>query len=69
MPAIVVLVLAAQLAAVVWAIKDISKPDREVLGGNKRTWMLIVVFGNVVGLLAYVLVGRSFNHPDQWGGK
>lgn len=65
MPAIVVLMLAAQLAAVVWAIKDIWKPDREVLGGNKRTWILIVVFGNVIGLAAYVLVGRTFNRPDD----
>jgi hypothetical protein len=69
MPAIIVLLLAAHLAVVIWAIKDISKPDREVLGGNKRTWMLVVAFGNVIGLLGYLLVGRSFNDPDQSARK
>ena len=65
MPALVALVLTMHLSLVVWAIVDIRKPDREVLGGNKRRWLLVVVFGNVIGPLAYLLFGRTFEHANK----
>lgn len=65
MPALIALLLATHLSLVVWAIVDIRKPEREVLGGNKRMWLMVVVFGNVIGPLAYLLVGRTFEHAKR----
>jgi hypothetical protein len=72
MPFIVLLLAAIQIGLLVWAISDIKKPEREVLGGSKGKWLLIVIFGNLIGPTAYLLVGRSFRPPapqDQLPGR
>jgi hypothetical protein len=60
MPAVILLLVAAQLSMMAWALTDLRNPEREVLGGSKRFWALVVLFGNVIGPLAYLLVGRTF---------
>ena len=65
MPGLVALLLMLQVGIVVWAISDIRKPEREVLDDNNRTWVLVVLFGNVIGPLAYVLIGRTFERIER----
>jgi hypothetical protein len=52
-------VVAIQLGLMVAALFDLEKDDRRVRGGNKIIWVLIVVFLNIVGPLAYFLAGRE----------
>ena len=52
-------VVAIQLGLMVAALFDLEKDDRRVRGGNKIVWVLIVVFLNIVGPLAYFLAGRE----------
>ncbi|MDA0797579.1 MAG: PLDc N-terminal domain-containing protein [Chloroflexi bacterium] len=65
MPLLLPLFVVAYIGLLAWSLSDLRKPEREVLGGNKRFWVLVVLFGNVVGLLAYVLVGRSVESVDR----
>jgi hypothetical protein len=65
MPLLLPLFVVAYIGLLGWSLSDLRKPGREVLGGNKRFWVLVVLFGNVAGLLAYVLVGRPFESVDR----
>lgn len=47
------------LRVVMYFIDDLNKPERRVSGGDKTVWLLIIVFGSVIGMLAYLLVGRE----------
>lgn len=38
-------------------INDLYQPERRV-NGDKNTWAIIILFGSVFGMLAYVLIGR-----------
>ena len=48
-----------QLALLGFAVRDFLNPERRVKGGNKLVWALIIVFVNLIGPLAYFLVGRE----------
>ena len=62
-PLLVVLLLFAFLILYLWLVKyfvdDLYRPERRVAGGDKTVWLLIIVFGSVIGILAYLLVGRE----------
>lgn len=62
-PLIVALLLigfiALYLRVLMYFIDDLNKPERRVSGGDKTVWLLIIVFGSVIGMLAYLLVGRE----------
>lgn len=47
------------LGVVVYCILDLYKPDRRVRGGNKTVWLLIILFINALGWVAYLLAGRE----------
>lgn len=47
-----------QLGLMVFALRDLLRPDREVLGGNKLVWGLVIVLGEMIGPVVYLLVGR-----------
>lgn len=62
LPPAVVLVLVVILVAIdLWVatrlINDLYQPERRV-NGDKNTWAIIILFGSVLGMLAYVLFGR-----------
>ena len=38
-------------------INDLYKPERQVYG-DKNAWAAIILFGSVLGMLAYILFGR-----------
>lgn len=56
---IILPILVLQLILMVAALVDLFKPERRVLGDRKPVWVLIIFFVNLVGPLAYFLVGRK----------
>jgi len=57
--ALLVPVLVIQLGLLVWALYDLTRPDRRVKGDSKVVWALIIIFINVIGPILYFLVGRE----------
>ena len=57
--ALLVPVVVIQLGLLVWALYDLTRPDRKVKGDSKIVWALIVIFINIIGPILYFLVGRE----------
>jgi hypothetical protein len=55
---IVILLLIIDLRVAMYLINDLYKPERRV-NGDKNVWALIIAFGSILGMLAYVLYGRE----------
>ncbi len=51
--------LALQLILIGISLWDLTRPDRRVKGGNKWVWGLVIVFGELIGPLVYLFVGRE----------
>ena len=47
-----------ELGLLVYALVDLLKPERRVVGGSKLAWALVIVLINVIGPLLYLIVGR-----------
>jgi hypothetical protein len=52
-------ILVIQLALIVFALRDLLRPDRRVRGDNKLVWGLIIVFINLLGPILYFVAGRE----------
>ena len=52
-------VLVIQLGLMVFALWDITRPERRVRGDSKLMWGLIVVFIGMLGPIIYLAVGRE----------
>jgi phospholipase D-like protein len=50
-----------QIAIMVVALYDLTRPERRVRGDNKLLWGLVIVLGQLLGPLIYFLVGREEN--------
>jgi hypothetical protein len=48
-----------QLGLMVGALIDLERSDRQVRGGSKLVWAVIIVLVNVIGPIAYFLAGRE----------
>jgi hypothetical protein len=57
--AIVVPLVAIQLALMVIALRDLMRPERRVRGNSKLLWGIVIVLGELVGPLVYFAVGRE----------
>lgn len=56
----IILVLAAiQLVLVIAALVDLSRPERRVRGDSKVVWVIIILVFQMLGPLAYFIVGRE----------
>ena len=64
--AIILLVAAVQLATQVYALVDLARRD-EVFGGKKWAWALIIVLGNLMGAIGYLVGGRLLPPVDVSG--
>ena len=51
--------IAISLGLAIYALVDLSKTDRQVKGGNKLVWALVIVLFQTLGPLVYLLVGRE----------
>ena len=58
LPLLVPLII-LQLALMIIGLYDLTRPDRHVRGGNKAVWAVVIVVFQMVGPLAYFLVGRE----------
>ena len=54
-PLLIPLIL-IQVVLMIFALRDLSK--RQTTRGPKWMWVLIIIFGEMVGPVAYFLVGR-----------
>ena len=52
-------ILVIQLGLMVFALWDITRPERRVRGDSKLMWGLIVVFVGMLGPIIYLAVGRE----------
>ena len=59
--AILVVALVVQVALQVFALVDLARRD-SVQGGRKWVWALVIAFGNLLGAIVYLAVGRK---PDS----
>jgi hypothetical protein len=50
---------ALQIGLLIWALIDLTRPERQVRGDNKIVWALIIIFISLFGPLLYFLVGRE----------
>jgi Phospholipase_D-nuclease N-terminal len=48
-----------QLGVQIWGLIDLSRPNREVVGGNKLIWALVIVLGSLIGTIVYFVAGRK----------
>jgi hypothetical protein len=56
-PLIIPLVL-IQLGLMIFALRDLIKRQK-VKGGNKVIWALIIVLGELIGPIVYLIFGRE----------
>jgi hypothetical protein len=54
---VALLFLAGQVAIQVYALVDLTRRE-QVYGGRKWVWALIIVLGNLVGAIGYLVAGR-----------
>lgn len=57
LPLLIPLIL-IQLGLMALALRDLLRPERRVRGGSKGVWAVVIVFGELLGPLAYLLFGR-----------
>jgi phospholipase D-like protein len=47
------------LGMVIYCIVDLYRPTRQVRGGNKLPWLLVILLVSTLGWILYLLVGRE----------
>ena len=52
-------VILIQLGLMVAALIDLERAERQVRGGHKVAWALIIVFVNIIGPIVYFAAGRE----------
>ena len=52
-------IILIQLGLMVFALWDLTRPERRVRGDSKLMWGLIVVFVGMLGPIIYLAVGRE----------
>lgn len=48
-----------QLTLMAVGLYDLTRPERQVKGGNKLVWGVVIVLGQLLGPLVYFLFGRE----------
>jgi hypothetical protein len=66
--AVVILALiVTQIALQIYALVDLARRNA-VRGGKKWVWAIVIAFGNFVGAIVYLIVGRTPPQVDIPGG-
>ena len=50
--------VAVQVGLQIWGLVDLARRER-VLGGRKWVWLLVILFGEIIGVVVYLAVGRN----------
>lgn len=56
---ILIPILVLQLTLLVFALRDLLRPERHVRGGSKPLWGIVVVCVGIIGPLVYFTAGRE----------
>jgi len=64
---ILLALIVVQLALQLYALADLARRDR-VRGERKWVWVLVIAFGNLVGAIVYLAVGRPPAEVDVPSG-
>jgi len=59
--------IVVQLALQLYALADLARRDR-VRGERKWLWVLVIAFGNLLGAIVYLAVGRPPAEADLAAG-
>ncbi|HEX5395654.1 MAG TPA: PLD nuclease N-terminal domain-containing protein [Candidatus Limnocylindria bacterium] len=51
--------LALQLILIGVSLWDLTRAERRVKGGKKWIWAVVIVFGQLIGPLVYLFLGRE----------
>jgi Phospholipase_D-nuclease N-terminal len=51
--------LILQLALLALGLYDLTRPERQVKGGSKLVWGIVIVLGELIGPIVYFLYGRE----------
>ena len=57
--AILLPVIAIELGLMIWALWDLTRPQRVVRGLPKAVWAVVVIFIGIIGPVVYMLFGRE----------
>ena len=60
--AILIALVVAQLAVQVYALVDLAR--RDTVLGAKWLWAIVIVLGNLLGAIAYLVAGRVVTRVD-----
>jgi glucose uptake protein GlcU len=52
-------IILIELGLIVFALRDLLRPERQVRGDSKLMWGLIIVFISLLGPIVYFVVGRE----------
>jgi hypothetical protein len=52
-------VIAIEIGLLVFALRDLLRPERTVKGDSKLAWGLIICFISLIGPILYLTVGRE----------
>lgn len=54
-------IIVVEIALIVFALRDLVRPERRVRGDSKLLWGIVIVLFQVIGPILYFVVGRE---PD-----
>ena len=57
--ALLIPLVVIQLGLMIAALVDLERDDRQVRGGSKLVWAIVIVFVNILGPLVYFIAGRE----------
>ena len=60
--------IVVQFGLMVLAVVDLLRQDRQVRGGNKGVWAVVIVFVSLFGPILYFLAGRVDGPPPEASG-
>ena len=52
-------IVVIELGLIVFALRDLLRPERRVRGDSKLMWGLLIVFVGMLGPILYLTVGRE----------
>lgn len=57
--ALAIVVILIDLRVALYFLNDLYQPERRVAGGDKSVWAAIIIFGSILGMMAYMFFGRE----------
>jgi hypothetical protein len=52
-------IIVIELGLTIYALYDLSRPERKVKGDSKLVWTLVILLFNLIGPLLYLFIGRE----------